>query len=128
MYKVTEYSKTFREKMNGPFLSLLPCKLQNPNILYTWNLGGLLRVFYLIVSLVLISSLKKVLNSIFKKKTWNNREEYKTFLKVTKEKFTGNRIVTWIYTESPREVFRIRRSEVGVLNPRSTEFIKNSNT
>ena len=54
--------------MNGPFLSLLPCKLQNPNILYTWNLGGLLRVFYLIVSLVLISSLKKVLNSIFKKK------------------------------------------------------------
>lgn len=50
--------------MNGPFLSLLPYKLQNPNILYTWNLGGLLRVFYLIVSLVLISSLKKVLNSI----------------------------------------------------------------
>lgn len=70
--------------MNGPFLSLLPCKLQNPNILYTWNLGGLLRVFYLIVSLVLISSLKKVLNSILKKKTWNNRNT-KPFWKLLKK-------------------------------------------
>lgn len=41
-------------------------------------------------------------------------------MKVNKEQFIGNKIVTRIYIESPREVFRIKRGEVGVLNPRSS--------